>query len=295
MRWRVPLFAIVAAGALFGPAEYAKAAVPTGPALAANCTNPSTIAFPGGVQVQMTCDGRQVGGVGTTIPDAEINARAFADLAAQTAVRCTLPSVLSTSNVSAVPGGFVIRFNCDGATVSGFGSTATDTGVNLLAFASVLATDNLRCNTSSSGISAVPGGFLASFQCGGVTLTGFGSTATDAGVNANGFAMLRADSGIICSITSSSIAAVMGGFIPTFACSGSHVSGFGSTAADAGRNALGFAQLKAATGRACMLPVSGVKILAYSYEAQFNCGSRHPVGTGTTATAAGASALVAAQ
>lgn len=295
MRWRMPLLALVVAGTWLVPAEHAQAAGPAAVAAAANCTNPSTIAFPGGVQVQMTCDGRQVGGVGTTIPAAETNARAFADLAAQTGVRCTLPSVLSTSNVSAVPGGFVIRFNCDGATVSGFGSTATDTGVNLLAFAGVLATDNLRCNTTTSGIGAVPGGFLANFQCGGITLTGFGSTATDAGANANAFAMLRADTGLNCTTTTSSIAAVTGGFIPTFACSGSYVSGFGSTAADAGRNALGFAQLKAATGRACTLPVSAVKIFAYGYEAQFNCGSRHPTGTGATATAAGESALVAAQ
>ena len=113
MRWRMPLLALVVAGTWLVPAEHAQAAGPAAVAAAANCTNPSTIAFPGGVQVQMTCDGRQVGGVGTTIPAAETNARAFADLAAQTGVRCTLPSVLSTSNVSAVPGGFVIRFNCE--------------------------------------------------------------------------------------------------------------------------------------------------------------------------------------
>jgi hypothetical protein len=163
-----------------------------------------------------------------------MNALGFAQLESSGGRRCST----SPESFRTFPGGYVLNFSCSGYTISGVGSTATDGGTNALLFGQVEATGGRRCSASPQSIFSFQGGYLVNFSCSGYTISGVGSTATDAGINGGDFASLEAVGGRRCSTTLTSIRAVPGGYEVRFTCSGRGVTGFGSTATAAGQDAL---------------------------------------------------------
>lgn len=147
-------------------------------------------AFPGGFVNQFVCvdpfgAGYLVGGIGSTATDTGENAYRQAQLyTATNDVACRV----ALSDVSQYVGGFKATANCNrkpgyGAPViSGVGSTATDTGLNVRGFAELLASGN---SCFMSGPMQSSGGlFKAVFQCTRGQAIGYGATATAAGNDA---------------------------------------------------------------------------------------------------------------
>ncbi|MEL1265750.1 hypothetical protein [Pseudoxanthomonas putridarboris] len=212
------------------------------------CGSASSQVLQGGFVVSLTCDGKRISGIGTTMDTATSNANAIASLL-QYDVRC------SYSSYSGGPGAFVVSFGCsrpnsDGTTgrsshVGGVGTTLTDAGNNIFGFAQLYAASNgYRCDSSETKV--IPGGYITNFGCGypstsggtgrASTIGGIGSTATDAAQNTLGFAELGASIDRKCSIVSAGI--VGAAFEVRVSCSGRSVTGYGSTLTSAGRDAL---------------------------------------------------------
>lgn len=141
--------------------------------------NDSTI-IPGGFVVTKWCNGRLVGGLASTLVEADTNAESFGELGDATGDYCSL----HFSDVQGFPGGYLAGFWCGGRLVSGVASDATDTGENGLGFAIFAATRGRYCSLHLSNIQAVAGGYQVQYFCNGIAITGIGSTATAAGQDA---------------------------------------------------------------------------------------------------------------
>ncbi|MFD1296160.1 hypothetical protein ACFQ4Q_05875 [Lysobacter gummosus] len=188
-------------------------------------------------------------------------------------------------------GGAIATRYCDGWPVNGLGTTLADASQNAGGFSAFIP-KGYSCLLNTGNIGKYPGGFRASFQCGGKIISGVGSTATDTGNNALGFAQLDAAAGSHpCLHQTGDMTQFVGGFRANFQCNGAVLSGMGSTATDAGRNALGFAELHAAGGGACLSPNGGVRLVSGYFEVTFYCDGRVVKGIGSTVTTAGQDAL----
>ncbi len=243
------LVAAMASAALFAAPESYAAGPDVNPLAA--CGSPTTTILPGIFIVRRSCDGTSVSGIGTTLDDAVTNVNAFAALLDQ-GLRCNYSSFAPT------PGTFDVDFTCskrDGneggigraGYIGGVGTTATDAGTNGLGFAQLyLASNGYRC--SASELEVLPGGFVTDFGCsfpntsGGIgrasTVSGIGSTSTDAAQNALGFAELAASIDQRCSTSIGSVRIRNLAFEVDFTCTGARVTGYGSTLTSAGRDAL---------------------------------------------------------
>lgn len=211
----------------------------------------------------------------------------------------TMATCGSITSQSAFPGGFRINRKCDGLTVSGIGTTLNDAFANASDFGSLLP--GTRCTAfSSSDVDGFPGGYRLSFDCGTRFVAGYGTTATDAGNNAFGFAEIYASTGVSCRSRSTDYDAFPGGFRVALQCNtGSQVpesiSGVGMTVSDAGDVALGFAEIVATTGNSCYVGSYGVKLDGLVYKVSYTCDTSTVVGYGSTSTAAALDALANAQ
>lgn len=143
--------------------------------------------FVGGFTSSWSCtdaygSGYYVGGLGSTATDLGANTLSLAQLylAANIACRTQL------SDVSSYQGGFKAYATCSKvsgqAIVSGVGSTATATGVNIRGFAELVASGNTCIMTGP--MQTVGALFKAVFYCTKGTAVGYGSTATLAGQDA---------------------------------------------------------------------------------------------------------------
>ena len=218
----------------------------------------------------------------------------------------------SSPTTTIQPGIFIVRRSCDGTIVGGIGTTLDEAVTNVNAFATLLD-QGLRCNYSS--FEPTPGTFDVDFACSKTDgsgsglgyanyISGVGTTATDAGVNALGFAQLyTASNGYRC--RGAQLDPLVGGFITDFSCSfpntsgqigyAGRISGIGSTSTDAAQNALEFAELAVSTDRRCTTSRASVKLNGLAFEVRFSCGNRTVVGYGSTLTSAGRDALLQAQ
>ncbi|WP_295967829.1 hypothetical protein [uncultured Xanthomonas sp.] len=252
---RVFILAVLTACCLgAAPSEVRAANSPIGPL--ATCGGISSQVFAGGYVVNRTCDGSNISGFGTTLDDAVSNVNEFSKLLDQ-GLSCSYGSFQAT------PGAFNTNFNCSlknaggglgrSGQIAGIGTTATDAGNNVLDFAKLYAASSgYQC--SSAQIQLLNGGFITDFSCaypntgGGLgrsdTISGIGSTSTEAAQNARGFAELAASVKRVCRTTSGSIRLNGVIFEVTFTCSntGRAVVGYGSTLTSAGRDALMQAQ-----------------------------------------------------
>ncbi len=233
---------LVSAGVLFlaacGSAAASELITQDASIYSASCTTGTTAAFPGGFRADRSCNNRAVSGVASSVSDALNNAQLFGNLGAAGGRYCNLP----INGMQSFPGGYVANFSCGVATLGGVGSTATDTGVNALAFANLENQTGLRCRVPLANVSAFAGGYIVNAACGNWTISGVGNTAKEAGVNALGFATVHALGGRRCTATLSDIDGYIGGALVTFRCNGARtVSGVGSNVADAAASALDFA------------------------------------------------------
>lgn len=243
--------------------------------------------FPGGYLADFYCDGLTISGVGADATDTGINALGFAQVEASGGRRCST----STSSIHSFPGGYVSDFFCSGLTISGLGSTATDSARNALGFAQVDADGGRRCSISTSSISTFPGGYVADFSCSGLPISGIGTTPSDTGNNALAFAQVEAGGGRRCSTSPSSMEAFPGGYVADFTCNGLPISGVGTTVTDAGINASDFALLESAGGPRCSTSRASVQAVPGGYQVRFTCDGQGVTGVGSTVTAAGQNAL----
>lgn len=200
--------------------------------------------FPGGFIVQRTCNGYQVNGVGSTLALAQTNLTGFKNLAP------TRYCSGSSTPLNAIPGGFTATWECLQPAgfmkyVGGFGSTATDTGVNTLQLGTLLAASGFGCRINHTDVTAYVGGYKANAYCstptGGVPIvSGVGSTATATGTNVYGFAELAA-AGNTCFMSGPmERSGVL--YKAVFYCTKGLAIGYGSSATDAGLDALDLAQ-----------------------------------------------------
>lgn len=204
--------------------------------------------FPGGHIVERTCNSRLIAGVGSNLTAAQSNLSNFTTLMPAKACRA------GSDPIAQFAGGYRTTLQCTdiygaGYHVSGVGSTATDAGQNAFTFAQLYtAINDVACSINNYNISGFTGGFKVDTNCVKTGLpqqaivTGIGSTATDAGINARGFAELVA-SGKRCQMTSP--VTYSGGrlFRATYSCSGLLVYGAGSTVTAAGNDALANANM----------------------------------------------------
>ncbi|SKC54889.1 hypothetical protein [Pseudoxanthomonas indica] len=212
------------------------------PAAITRCVTDTTI-LQGGFAVKRCYDGKSVGGVGTTLDAAVANANSMATLISAN-TRCNY------SSLAGGPGAFIVSFGCDTGDssprargIGGLGTYMTDAGVNAFGVARLLAATGYICNVSTTTI--VLGGYVSNFGCGypqegiprATTITGVGSTATDAAANTLGFAELGA-AGFICKTSGSSIRLNGLAYEVRFTCTGRSITGIGSTLTSAGRDAL---------------------------------------------------------
>lgn len=198
------------------------------------CGTPSSQIFSGGYVVTKTCSGWPISGVGTTFDAANTNATGFSGLIAN-GNRC----LLNTSDVYSFSGGYRANFQCSSKYISGIGSTATDVGMNALAFAQLdSAVGGYPCLLSGGDVNTFSGGYRVSFSCKGRMISGVGTTATDAGKNALGFSELNAGGGSACVLQPNGVRVVGLTYEVTFYCGSQAVIGIGSTATSAGLDAL---------------------------------------------------------
>lgn len=232
----VVMASILLASTYFGTGQ-ARAAVSCGQTSVDNT-------FPGGVFVQRWCNNSLVGGVGTTIGAAQENLSDFTTLTPENKW-CWA----SNSNpVGAFVGGYRVTFHCTdqyggGFFVSGLGTTATDAGKNAFAFAEIYTvTDDVACSINDYDIRGFNGGYEVTTYCrrlgyGSAPISGIGTTATDAGINARGFSEILASEGITCLLSGN---VELDGMLvkAVFSCGGNIVYGYGSTVTSAGNDAL---------------------------------------------------------
>lgn len=208
---------------------------------------------PGVVIVGRTCDGRQIDGMGTTITAANSNMSRFMTLAPTRYCRAE-----NSDPVGQVPGAYRLSFECSdpyggGYATSGVGTTGTEAAQNAFDFAQLYtALNGVACRSNNYDIYGYVGGYKVNTTCLGVPpyqgqalVTGIGSTATAAGINALGFAELAA-SGRTCYLSGSWTGGA-GYFEAFFQCGGSSggfvMTGYGSTVTAAGQDALAQAQM----------------------------------------------------
>lgn len=226
--------------------------------------------------------GMMLGVVGLALSMSTSLAGTLYEEAYSTAASCT------TGSWTAVGGGFISSKQCDGRAVSGYGSQLAHAQANAVQFGDLGAATGTYCSLWPTQARGIGGGYMADFSCTRGAITGIGSTTTDAGTNALGFAQVSAVGGRRCTIVANDIWAIGGGYIANFSCG---VAGLGSTVTAAGANALGFAQLEAAGGRRCSLHSTNVWAVGGGYVAHFSCGPALISGAGSTATDAAANAL----
>jgi hypothetical protein len=196
----------------------------------------------------------------------------------------TVQASCGSPSTEVVQGGYVVTRYCDGRRFRGVGSTIDDAVANINAMAS-LVPYGIRC--TYSGVEGGPGAFITDFTCTTIDSEGgpinvfsnlgeIGTTLTDAGNNAYGFAQLYAVTRYKC--RPSQTVAVPGGYVTDFGCSypnpdgpiqqSTRISGVGSTSTDSGQNNLGFAELAAAVDVKCSTSASSIKIVGLAV-----CGS----------------------
>ena len=244
---RLSILAFAAALALSSPAA---TAAPDGAAGSpdmgafASCGNVTqTNAFPGGYKVKRLCGGYYISGMGTVLNDAVVNAGHFG--AFSPAVRCY------DTGVDQHPGGYVTRFSCSNKSIGGFGTTVTDAATIAKDMAALLAgSSGVSCGAeSTSAVSGFPGGFQFNMSCRGtgtplaVSISGVGTTASDAGDVALGFAQLVATTGNSCFVGRGDVRLSGMLYEILYSCDGGKiVRGYGSTATSAALDALANAQ-----------------------------------------------------
>lgn len=161
--------------------------IPLAPARYCKADSTPVNQYPGGFTSTWWCSnstgwGYYVGGMGSTATDLGTNTLRFAELYVASNVACKI----NYTDVSAYTGGFKAHAYCmkssGQAIVSGVGSTATDTGINVRGFAELVASGNACIMSDPMGRSGLQ--FKAVFQCTRGLVIGYGSTATAAGNDA---------------------------------------------------------------------------------------------------------------
>ena len=210
----------------------------------------------------------------------------------------------ATSVKQTFPGGHIVERMCNNRLVSGVGSDLIAAQSNLSNLTKLMPQKS--CSVSNSDpIAQFAGGFRTTFRCtdiygAGNFVSGVGSTATDAGLNALSFAQLYiALNDVACVVNNYNVTGFTGGFkVDTNCHRFGHsyemvVTGIGSTATDAGENSRGFAELVGA-GLGCLM-TQPVTFSGGLFHAFYSCNGRPVQGHGSTVTAAGNDALINAQ
>lgn len=189
--------------------------------------------FVGGWTARFSCGTKTVSGMGSTLTDVGANVAGFVQYGAASNRWCTF----HTSTLQGTVGGWLARFDCGTKSVSGAGSTMTDVAANALGFAQHSLVSDRFCTLHLSDVRAVGGGWVFTFSCDGRRISGAGSTMTDAGRNALGFADVSTVNGRYCTLDVNYIWAYPGGYQAQFFCSNRSVTGQGPTVTAAAENA----------------------------------------------------------
>ncbi|MCE7008962.1 hypothetical protein LWC34_40045 [Kibdelosporangium philippinense] len=135
-----------------------------------------------------------------------------------------------------VSGGYVVTLWCSGAGfVDGYGSTLTDANREALLLYQIYVDYGIDCG--GRGTSAATGGRVVTLWCSsGGFIDGYGSTLTDAQVEARELVVLLGEKGQDCS--GRGVGRVSGGYVVTLWCTrGGFIDGRGSTVTGAAQNA----------------------------------------------------------
>ena len=166
------------------------------------------------------------------------------------------------------------------------------TAVTLAVPAAPAAADDATCSSSGSG--PVTGGYDVTIYCSGAGyIHGYGTTLTDANLEALYLYQIYSSTGVNCS--GQSTGRVTGGYDATVFCTGAgFIHGYGTTLTDAAGEARVLAGLYASTRRDCS--GQGTGRVTGGYDVTLYCpdlGFVH--GVGTTLTGAARTARLAAE